>query len=55
MKRKLLWPGILIVLIAAIVCVDVTMLIVASTTNVYQVDPAYESPPVEASTDEVDE
>jgi len=42
MKQKLLWPGILILMIGALVCVDVAMLIVASTADVYQVDPAYE-------------
>jgi nitrogen fixation protein FixH len=39
--KRLLWPGILIVLIASIVVMNVVMLIVASSDPSFAVDPAY--------------
>jgi nitrogen fixation protein FixH len=39
--NRLLWPGILILMIAAIVVMNVIMLIVASSDPSFAVDPAY--------------
>ena len=43
MRRKLIWPGLLIAMIATLVIVDVTMLVIATSTELYTVVPTDEA------------